>query len=1224
MTEKQRSELQILELQQGKSHLIEANAGTGKTYAIANLFLRFILNGNNINSLLVVTFTNAARDELRNRLRRRLVQALELFRCSHVDEGEDEFFKSLLDLYPEGDARTEACLRIELALLSMNESAIHTIHGFCQQTLTEHAVSSNQQFDIEQVDDRQLKKESIRDWWRCRTYNLSVKEFQWYQSCVFSDVEKLETVISPLLAANAPELHIPDDININSVDEISEYSTQKFSEIIAQWKTHHDSIRSRLVDSQYSLARRKNDYKVDKGLKDFFNIMDGLKESQQANQAISIIDASEINFGPYSYESIIENLNKDGSASDFDLPFFRLIDELTRSLSTLKTVYRLAEIQRAGKEIHQQLSRLKQQRGLLSFDDMIEHLHLAICKADNSGPFAATLARQFPLIMVDEFQDTDPKQYEIFHHIHDAGTEHTLIMIGDPKQAIYSFRGGDIFTYMQAQNDADHVWTLSTNWRSTPAMIEAFNHVFAHNNAFTYEAIRYHDSRRPPADKCKARALSIGGEEQTAMVFEPIPEGDDGNLPTTKEAVHDLIHSATAKRIAGMLTDKTSKIGDRKLQPGDIAVLVREKTEATALQEHLLNYGIRSVTITDESVWNTDEAASLTQLIMAIATPGDRGAARQALGAPILGLSIEEIYAIQSNPIQWAHWVDQLYAIHDLWLKNGFMMAYQALLHSVCDIVNKLSGNQPGSHAAAWLSRSDNPERMLTNLTHLGELLQQASLKHPGMDGLLTWAQQRENQKDKNEEDKEEAQLRLESDENLVKMITLHTSKGLQFPVVFLPYLWHCKPRDNKQINNIAIQWHEPQDKGFRCYFTPDGSTRHPAFLQAEHERLAEDIRLAYVALTRAESHCHVYFGPTGNNASWKGHPGQTGLAWLLSRDNQTLDLDEARFIAAPETINFDRLKGCDHIQIIEPQQTPEMTASYASKNPSVTPLAASQFSREWYSNWQIASFSSMARNVHQATRAATGTVGESFALQYTAGAHVGNFLHALLEHIKPNQPLREQLNHLVKYHALRHGLDPEQDISGLESWLHDILHTPLNDSGLTLAGIRPERQLHELEFDFSTQRVEHKNLQTCLAQYAGTELPKLDFQAFEGMVNGIIDLVFEYDGRYYIADYKSNLLGRQLDDYNTDILQTEIHNRRYDLQYLLYTLALHRHLRQRLPGYNYEQHFGGAYYLFLRGMTPATGHSRGVFFDRPPLRLIETLDQEIFSIPEAPGACLP
>jgi exodeoxyribonuclease V beta subunit len=263
-------------------------------------------------------------------------------------------------------------------------------------------------------------------------------------------------------------------------------------------------------------------------------------------------------------------------------------------------------------------------------------------------------------------------------------------------------------------------------------------------------------------------------------------------------------------------------------------------------------------------------------------------------------------------------------------------------------------------------------------------------------------------------------------------------------------------------------------------------------------------------------------------------------------------------------------------------------------------------------------SFSSLTRGIHQSTRSTTGATGESYALQYSAGAHVGNFLHALLENIQPDRPLREQLEQQVPYLTLKHNQKPKPVLAKLEEWLNNILHTPLNNTGLTLAGIPADRRIPELEFDFSTKGVNQKSLDTILQQAAGIDLPPLPAGYFRGMVTGSIDLVFEHDGRYYIADYKSNLLGRQLDDYRLDNLTKQIFARRYDLQYLLYTLALHRHLRVRLADYDYERDFGGAYYLFLRGMTPDTGESHGVFFNKPSSQLIKALDEQIFSIPEA------
>jgi len=262
-----------------------------------------------------------------------------------------------------------------------------------------------------------------------------------------------------------------------------------------------------------------------------------------------------------------------------------------------------------------------------------------------------------------------------------------------------------------------------------------------------------------------------------------------------------------------------------------------------------------------------------------------------------------------------------------------------------------------------------------------------------------------------------------------------------------------------------------------------------------------------------------------------------------------------------------------------------------------------------------------MTRGVHQATRAPAASGSERLALRYPAGAHVGNFLHALLERLRPDQDLADQVREHAGELFVRHGIpdDPAyRDLDGITEWMQDVLHTPLDDSGLTLAALSPRQQRHELEFDLATGLISPEAVNTLLAEQADAGRQPLAFRAFQGMLTGAIDLVFEHEGRFFIADYKSNLLGRSLADYRPERLRREILDRHYDLQYLIYSLALHRHLERRLPGYDYERDFGGVYYLFLRGMRPQHGPDFGVWFGRPDAEIIDELDYRIIGRPRS------
>ncbi len=1182
------NELRIESLSQGHSHLIEANAGTGKTYAIANLFLRFVLEGIAVQNLLVVTFTRAATDELRGRIRKRLNQARLMLATNANAQNEDDFFAALPERYSQGKVRDEAVQRLMLALLDIHEAPIHTIHGFCQQALTDQAFSSGQSFELEQADDNEIKRRAMQDWWRQRTYKLERKELADFNQ-IFTDFDSLSERLEPLLKVPAPTLHPAPDEDISQAEN---ELARLLKSLARLWQEQGDETRELLLNHT-ALSRTKSNGQNKENLTSVLDQLDKLlcQDSPALPQADLL---QRIAHNQLQFKKTGKNI------SDFDRePFYQaeLLLALMASLQSKRLVFELAN---ACDYVLDQITAIKQRQGLLSFDDMIKQLHMALHKQDQAADeLSSRLATQYPLILVDEFQDTDSLQYAIFKRIHAASNSHTLIMIGDPKQAIYAFRGGDIFTYMQARREADQHWSLSTNWRSTAEMIEAVNDLFSGFNTFTYTDIPYETSRPTPDDKCKARPLIIAGKPEPALLMQDLPRKDDGRTDN-KDNTYAHVHQAVARRIAKMLGNSTAYIGEKRLRPADIAILVRTGNEASEVRQLLLEQGVRAVSVGKDNIWNSDEADGLRRLLEAALLPQDRQLLRQALSTPFLNLNSEELLAIMTSPQRWGTWVELIYSTGDLWHQRGFMPAFQALLYGLGPVLEPTTENNTAK-PTSWLLNITDPERSLTNLFHLAELLQQASKEHPGGEALLAWMQQQQKR-----ENQEEHQLRLESDEELVKIVTIHASKGLEFPVVFVPYLWSCRPADHK--NNISMCWHEENNGLFHHYYSPWLDTHSPAINAAEHERLAEDVRLAYVALTRACSHCHVFFGAAG---SGKGHAGQTALAWLLSK--REWDMEQQRFEINPTDISLQSLTGKSNIKLIPAQQdlTPE---PISMEKATAESLKVEQIKRKIRTNWHISSYSAMTRNVHQTTHISAKTGNEDFALKFEAGAHVGSFLHSLLEYIDPHQDLLTQIKRRVPSLSIRHGLDPKQDPVPLCAWIDNILLTPLNENSMTLAKVMKGHTLRELEFDLSANNVECKQLDPLLQKQSKNKLPPLNFNNFQGMITGVIDLVFEHAGKYFIADYKSNLLGRQLEDYTAEKLSVEIDARRYDLQYLIYTLALHRHLRQKIQDYHYERDFGGVYYLFLRAMRPESGTHYGVYFKRPDASLVEKLDNEIFA----------
>jgi exodeoxyribonuclease V beta subunit len=1164
--------------------LIEASAGTGKTYTIANLYLRHIVTGREVGEVLVVTFTTAATDELRGRIRARLFQALSLLELGGGTD--DELLAALVGSVRAAGRERRVAARLRLAVRTMDDAAVYTIHSFCQRALTELAFNSGQQFDLEVLtDDGELWRRAVQDWWRRTGYPLDAARARLFKAAL-GGLDAFRGRLQPLRGAERKRL-LPLVGDPAAVLARLDALGPDLQAIARRWRRDGARLRGILEGSKGLSRAQKGPYHPLR-LTASLALLDAWAGS---GEPLPPLEALEV----LTARCIGEHRLKRPDPA-LDDPFFGECGACHGQLERLGRDLRVAALADAADFARREVKRAKEAARQLSFDDLLTEMRGALA-GGNGEALAAAVRQQFPVAMIDEFQDTDPVQYGIFRRLYLGREDCGLIMIGDPKQAIYSFRGGDIFTYMQAKGDVGEaaLYTLDTNWRSTPQVVNAVNGVFGHRSAdaFVYgDTIPFFPAR--PAVK-EHRPLREDGAPRPALTLWTLPvvhnaRGEE--KPLSKEDARALTHAAVAGEIARLIVagrEGRARIGDRPVLPRDVAVLVRASFEAAELREVLGGLGVNAVSVSTDGVFASPEAADLQTLLAAVLNPRDRTLARLALTSPLLGKDYAEAERVMGSEEDWAAFGDELLELHEAWQRRGFMAMFQRLLRTL--------------GVAAALGREALAERRLTNLLHLGELLQQASRAHSGMDALLGWYRhQRE------ERARDESELRLESEEDLVQIVTIHASKGLQYPVVFVPYLWGCRTRAKDELVAFHLDGTPCLDAG------SDESDRHLRL--AEQERLAEDARLTYVALTRAQAALYLVWGRAG---SQEGRAGQTALAYLLhphqARERLADELPEALAGLASLQPDLERLAASAGGDIRVAPLPGAVALPHLPAEGSPPRLEPRRFRGRIAADWRIGSFSALTREVHSAGAAPARdeTAGDP-ALRFPAGSHVGSYLHLLLERLDFRGDVRAQVLAESPRIAPRFNLDHGRWGADAAVLLERVVHTALSAGGLRLAGLESAQRLNELAFDFATGSVDVAALNRLLSQAAGRNLPELEIAAFRGMVNGVIDLVFEYGGRFHIADYKSNFLGGRFADYAPDRLRAAVHERRYDLQYLLYTLALHRYLRRRLRGYDYERHFGGVYYLFLRGMRPETGPGCGVFFDRPDRELVLALDRQVFA----------
>lgn len=1166
--------------------LIEASAGTGKTYTIANLYLRYILDGRLSSEILVVTFTKAATEELRGRIRLRLYEALNLLQSPK--DSKDQFLTKLLIQFQSLDSelKNELILRLQLALRSMDEAAISTIHSFCQRALREHALAGNYYFDSEVlVDDDELWQSSARDWWRKQTYQLEASEL----SLLLDSVQNFSTFNDWLneIRKKPAVQFIPTAVSTLEKCFIEYRNLDKnLLDLAEQWRLESADLRDVLRHSKVLSRAKKLPYHAD-NLDDLFQDCDAYFIE---GKAFPLPHNFKFLANSVLHENSVKS--KRGQDAELDRSFFAAAGEINQTISQLQSQIKTSALLEALDTISKQVNRVKVENRLLTYQDQLELLLQAL-NSNSGDELALVLRNQFPVAMIDEFQDTDSIQYEIFKLLYYQQPNVSLTLIGDPKQAIYSFRGGDIFTYMKAKNLKNiQQYSLQTNWRSQSDLVDAVNWFFSYREqSFIFsDSIDFTAVEASPQNA--SSTLTIDDVIEPAMSLWHIPLQTD-NKPLNKAEASQSLNQATASEIERLLKggcEERTKINGQPLRSGDIAILVRTAYQGEGLRQVLESRGINSVTIGRDKVFESEEATGLYYLLEAVAHPDDRQLVRRALASSLLYLNVSEISDLTGQNSSWQDWSSQFQNLHHLWLVRGFIPMFQQLLQ-IFNLGQKLS-------------KREQAERRLTNLLHLAELLQQQSSRSAGIDDLLNWFLRQ-----MNESNSEEAELRLENDQALVKIVTIHKSKGLEYPVVFIPYLWSCNSLAG--LKNSILHFHDASFNSV-CDLGSEDFTRH--CLLADKERLAEDVRLLYVALTRARSKVYLAWGVAGSKGR-SGNSSQTALAYLLHSKQSANDLDNeaANGISNPDTlfeelqslvktagssIELTTLPGIDEEIILSPDKS------------LATPLQARDFHATKSSAWRINSFSNLTRDVHQQPHTGSKAKTTDVILNFPAGSHVGLLLHTIFEHLDFDSSIDTQCESLIRRFAPRFGLDNGACQSVLSDWVKQVLQTELVQPGLSLSVLSNQQRLNEIAFDFALDYADISQLNKLLFEISGPQLEDLDAHNFRGLITGVIDLVFEYRGKYYLADYKSNLLGTRLEDYTPDHLRQAMFDRRYDLQLLIYSIALHRYLRSRVPDYDYETHFGGAYYLFIRAMRPDSGTKYGVHFERPASTEIEALDQ--------------
>ena len=1186
---------------------IEASAGTGKTFTLATLVVRLVVErGLRIGQVLAVTYTEAATQELRKRIRERLQLALDLVDAPPVEgEGaEAAVTRQLLHAHLQRGEESAGALsrRLRQATVEIDLAAIFTIHGFCARALREHALEAGKGFDAPELltNEGELHARLAADLWRVHAQDPDTADDLaaiWKGGYADLADDLPDLLREPLLLPAAAPLP-PDPLP----------QLRAAGQALAQGFLDHGA--DFLADLRTALEGKVlngSSYKVD-WIEELWG------QWAQWCQAGDVSAPLDPRIARFTAEAMLAKANSGKQAQVPDSPLCATVAsyvEAVQACGIHRQRRRVQLLHRLREDARARLQALKQQQRVQGYDDMIAGVADAL-EGPHGDDFVRGLRRQYAVALVDEFQDTDARQWRIFERVfagagdQAAAGDPALFLIGDPKQAIYGFRGGDVHTYLHAAATvARPAPRLADNFRSRPALLDAVAALYrqAGDAAFGDPRIRFFDVA-PGGNHQDAEYQRQGADAPALTVWQAPSSPTDAagkparNWPAQKS--RQLATEACVAHIHGVLVQAcagTATIKGKPVQPGDIAVLVRSHREATMVRQALVALGIPAVSAGRQSLFATGEARELHALLLALLHGADDGRLRTALCTVLLGVDAQGIDALQDDGQAHRRWQREA----ERWRERLRSGGPLALVSDLC------------TEQAGRLLGLDDGERRISNYLQLGEWLQEALRRTPGLHGLvdqlglaITTADPRD----------EAQQLRLESDAKCVQIVTLHKSKGLEYPLVYLPFVGmggggrmssrHCTVHDAG--DGRQLRW----KSGFS---ESDWKATRERWQQ---EQRAEDARLLYVGLTRAAQALWIAAGPF--------HGADTSpLKPMLAK---------AESLVAAGVV-FDRQ--------VPPTGLPWLAAGAQAPVPPARPLL-----RRLDSDWWVHSFSQLARADAGNDTASVATVPASggndepdtgagddaapapgFDPRF-AGNRYGVALHAVLEHADfaawrhwrdgDDAPPGQAAVIAEALAGEGYGADEMDDGIALTTRLAGHTLTVVLPEGLRLCDLPAGERRAEIEFQFALQPVRVEALLALLHAH-GVVRERHGFglrQRLEGLMTGLIDLVYRHDGKWYVLDYKSN----RLPGYAADALQRAMRHSEYDLQALIYTVALHRWLRFRLgAGYDHGRDFGGIRYLFCRGLDAARADSPGIHAQRFAPELVHALDALFGHVPEGAAA---
>lgn len=1211
----------ICDIQFEGLHLIEASAGTGKTYTLSSLMVRIFLEKYLPNQVIATTFTRAAAAELKNRIRARLIevqQYLEPMRTvlesdiyTRAAQESDPLKQHLLKTFAPRIAY--ACERLKLVIDQLDELFVGTLDSFSQKLLREFAFESGKIERAQITEDakaytRQLIHDVLREWIQSQPQHVIDAL---YSVGALKSVDHFVGMVESALNFSSAHFKLPDmpEIELAQLKQWQQQAQQIDLSALAEYFNLDGAYYSHINGTSF----RNNAFN-----KLFCESLPQLLKALADSQNVQVFDG----YLSDARETVFKFLDKldsqkifkkcPGEVSDgfYQHPTILHIQKLCHSLKETQQQFEQLQVYLKAYlciEVKKRLPQVLQQKGETTFAQQIKTLSEAL-KGEQGQRFAVFVQARYPLILVDEFQDTNQDQDDMLATIWRHPQRYQkgcMIMVGDRKQAIYGFRGGDMLTFLNAYQDImskqGREYKLIHNHRSVKELVEVVDVLFQRQMDFgeqvLYDPIQAGSRPHP--------ALIENGQ------LNPAPlrwlQLQDGNEQATQVAwkIQSLLNQAHLQQL--YLDGDNHQV----ISEDDIAVLSRSHRQLDEVQYALERLGIRVNRPSKRSVFDSKIAQDVGALLTALLHPYDEAKLKRALLSCLFGFDLSQLVALEQSAEGLSHYIQQFDDIREMWLNQGFLAAWQRCLNQF-EIWQQLVATQ-----------SKDNERAVVNLRHLTDILSQHSEHVQGIHNLYHWYLKQLH----SPSDREwELEHKLSSEAG-VQLMTIHQSKGLEFKIVFLLGANKAFSEMQKTLNFSTTEIQVPetgQTRTQRVVAIADKNFLQQTELDQHQQRAqAEQNRLWYVALTRASHRVYAIFEPE------KGDKNKlSGLAFWKNHGDifqHPYSVEDHLLLERPASLRTQEIQ-LERLLAAEPLPTQRF---YARGKTSFSYLAqhlkhkANRLDRLANADQQF----DQAEDEFDLLTVESVAVSQPIAWikhYFPKGTLAGNFLHEIFEQIDFQHPETwiEEIRRRFKntYQGLWVALleqyqqhfpaqeNAEQQLyQWIALWLADVLQTPLNQ-GFQLQQLVVGQYLSECPFylALSDRVLAMQRVQQLFEEY-DIQMPEFIDAKSARYLNGSIDLVF-FDGqRYHIADYKSNYLGENQADYQSTQIAESMSLSSYWLQAALYLVALHRYLSVKLENYRIEQHLGGASYLYLRGMNGQA--DQGYFYWKPEDEFVLRLD---------------